>query len=46
MRNILHRNIMGISAYTYHVRDAAETLKATAEGKTPFEIRDEVKLSF
>lgn len=44
MRNLLHRNIMGLSAYTYHVRDAAETLRATAEGKTPFEIRDEAKL--
>jgi carbon-monoxide dehydrogenase catalytic subunit len=45
MRNMLHRNIMGIAAYTYHARDAAETLKATAEGRTPFTIKDKEKLS-
>ena len=46
MRNLLHKNIMGISAYTYHARDAAKTLGATAEGRTPFDIKDEAKLSF
>jgi len=44
MRNLLHKNIMGISAYTYHAREAAETLKATALGDTPFSIKDEEKL--
>lgn len=46
MRNMLHRNVMGIAAYTYHARDAAETLKATAQGKTPFGIKDKEKLAF
>lgn len=44
MRNVLHKNIMGISAYTYHTRDAAETLKATALGSTPFSLKDKEKL--
>ena len=44
IRNILHRNIMGIAAYTYHCKDAAKTLKATALGKTPFTLKDTGKL--
>ncbi len=44
MRNMLHRHVMGAAAYTYHAIEAAKTLKATAEGKTPFEIRDKDKL--
>ncbi len=44
MRNMLHRNIMGTSAYSYHANEAFKTLKATAEGKTPFEITDKEKL--
>ncbi|MFW6041183.1 MAG: anaerobic carbon-monoxide dehydrogenase catalytic subunit, partial [Thermoplasmatota archaeon] len=44
MRNLLRVNSMGTSAYTYHANTAAKTLKATAEGKTIFEIKDEEKL--
>ncbi len=46
MRNMVHRNSMGISAYTYHANEVAKTLKATAEGKTPFEIKDKEKLMY
>lgn len=45
MRNLLHKNIMGISAYTYHARDAAETLRGMAARCTPFVIKDKAKLS-
>ncbi|MDI6715571.1 MAG: anaerobic carbon-monoxide dehydrogenase catalytic subunit [Actinomycetota bacterium] len=44
MRNMLHRAVMGIAAYSYHANEVAKTLKATAEGKTPFKIRDVEKL--
>ncbi len=44
MRNFVHLNMLGTEAYTYHAIEAAKTLKATAEGRTPFEIRDEGKL--
>lgn len=44
MRNIVHKDNMGIAAYTYHCMEAAKTLKATAQGKTPFRIQDEAKL--
>jgi carbon-monoxide dehydrogenase catalytic subunit len=44
VRNFVHRNMLGTEAYTYHAIEAAKTLKATAEGKTPFEIKDEEKL--
>jgi carbon-monoxide dehydrogenase catalytic subunit len=44
MRSMLHRGVMGASAYTYHANEVAKTLKATAEGKTPFGIKDEGKL--
>ncbi len=44
MRNMLHRNIMGTAAYTYHAVEAAKTLKATAQGKTPFKINVPEKL--
>ena len=44
MRNLVHLNMLGTEAYTYHAIEAAKTLKATAEGKTPFEIKDEKKL--
>jgi len=45
MRNLLRVNSMGTSAYTYHANTTAKTLKATAEGKTIFDIEDEKKLS-
>ena len=45
MRNMLHRHIMGASAYTHHAIEAIKTLKAVAEGKSKiFEIRDKDKL--
>jgi carbon-monoxide dehydrogenase catalytic subunit len=44
MRTMLLRNVLGISTYTYHAIEVAKTLKATAEGKTPFEIKDKEKL--
>ncbi|MGE5572776.1 MAG: anaerobic carbon-monoxide dehydrogenase catalytic subunit [Bacteroidota bacterium] len=44
MRNMVHRANMGISAYSFHAREVAKTLKATALGKTPFQIRDRAKL--
>ncbi len=44
MRNMLHKNILGTSAYAYHAVEAVKTLKATAEGKTPFKISAPDKL--
>ncbi len=44
MRNMLHRNIMGTTAYAYHANEAFKTLKLTAEGKTPYDIKDPEKL--
>ncbi len=45
MRNMVHHNIMGLAAYTHHTREVANTLIATGEGATPFEIADERKLN-
>ncbi|MDW7990491.1 MAG: carbon monoxide dehydrogenase, partial [Archaeoglobaceae archaeon] len=44
MRNFVHKNMLGTEAYTYHAIEALKTLKATAEGKTPFEIKEKEKL--
>ena len=44
MRNMLFLNTMGTTAYTFHAKSVAKTLKATALGKTPFQIKDEAKL--
>ncbi|MEM0332303.1 MAG: anaerobic carbon-monoxide dehydrogenase catalytic subunit [Archaeoglobaceae archaeon] len=44
MRNFVFKNMLGTQAYTYHAIDAAKTLKATAEGKTPYEIKEPEKL--
>ena len=44
MRNMLIRNILGTSTYTYHAQEVADTLRATALGETPFQIKDEAKL--
>ncbi len=46
VRNFTHKNMLGTLAYTYHAIEAAKTLKATAEGKTPFEIKDVEKLKW
>ncbi|MCL7416189.1 MAG: anaerobic carbon-monoxide dehydrogenase catalytic subunit [ANME-2 cluster archaeon] len=44
MRNLLHLNVMGTTAYTYHAKELANTLIATGKGQTPFTIKDEEKL--
>jgi len=44
MRMMLLRNVMGTSTYHYHTDQTIRTLRATAEGKTPFEIREPSKL--
>jgi carbon-monoxide dehydrogenase catalytic subunit len=46
MRNMLIRNIMGAATYGHHAYEAFRTLKATGEGKTPFQIKDESKLKW
>ncbi len=44
MRMMLLRNVMGASTYHYHTVQTVETLHATAQGKTPFEIKEPEKL--
>ena len=44
MRMMLLRNIMGASTYHYHTDQTIKTLRATAKGQTPFEIRESNKL--
>lgn len=44
MRNFLMHNIMGAATYGHHAYEAFRTLKATAEGKTSFKIKDIDKL--
>ena len=44
IRNLLLRNIMGAATYSHHAYEAFRTLRATAEGKTPFKITDVDKL--
>lgn len=46
VRNFTHLNMLGTEAYTYHAIEAAKTLKATAEGKTVYEIKDVEKLKW
>ncbi|MCM8711187.1 anaerobic carbon-monoxide dehydrogenase catalytic subunit [Clostridium sp. SYSU_GA19001] len=46
MRNFLLKNIMGAGTYSHHAYEAFRTLKATAEGKTPFKIKDVNKLKW
>ncbi|MBV7274305.1 anaerobic carbon-monoxide dehydrogenase catalytic subunit [Clostridiaceae bacterium UIB06] len=46
MRNFLLKNIMGAGTYSHHAYEAFRTLKATAEGKTPFKITDVAKLKW
>jgi carbon-monoxide dehydrogenase catalytic subunit len=44
MRMMLLRNIMGASTYHYHTETTIKTLKATAEGNTPYKISEPQKL--
>lgn len=44
MRMMLLRNVLGASTYHYHTETTIKTLKATAEGKTPYKISEPDKL--
>ncbi|MGQ9461201.1 MAG: anaerobic carbon-monoxide dehydrogenase catalytic subunit [Candidatus Bathyarchaeaceae archaeon] len=44
MRMMLLRNVMGASTYQYHTDQTIKTLRATAKGQTPFEIKEPDKL--
>jgi carbon-monoxide dehydrogenase catalytic subunit len=44
MRMMLLRNVMGASTYHYHADQTVKTLRATAKGETPFEIKEPAKL--
>ncbi|MHA1786230.1 MAG: anaerobic carbon-monoxide dehydrogenase catalytic subunit [Candidatus Helarchaeota archaeon] len=44
MRMMLLRNILGSSTYHYHTDQTIKTLRATAQGKTPFSIKEPEKL--
>ncbi len=44
MRMMLLRNVMGASTYHYHTEQTIKTLRATAEDKTPFTIKEPDKL--
>jgi carbon-monoxide dehydrogenase catalytic subunit len=46
MREFLLHNIMGAGTYSHHAYEAYRTLRATAQGKTPFKITDEAKLKW
>lgn len=46
MRNLIHKLNFGIAAYTYHAIETAEMLRETADGKTPFSIKDPSKVDF
>ncbi len=45
MRMMLLRNVMGASTYHYHTDQTVKTLRATANGRTPFSIREPGKLN-
>ncbi|MBF0519157.1 MAG: anaerobic carbon-monoxide dehydrogenase catalytic subunit [Nitrospirae bacterium] len=45
MRNLVHTNIFGAAAYSYHAKSAFKTLRAVAEGKTSFAIKNEEMLN-
>jgi len=44
MRMMLLRNVMGASTYHYHTEQTVKTLRATAQRKTVFEIKEPEKL--
>jgi len=46
MRELLLHNIMGAGTYSHHAYEAYRTLRATAQGKTPFKIKDVGKLKW
>ena len=45
MRMMLLRNVMGASTYQYHADQTVKTLRATAKGNTPYEIKEPGKLT-
>jgi carbon-monoxide dehydrogenase catalytic subunit len=46
IRKLLLQNIMGAGTYSHHAYEAYRTLRATGEGKTPFQIKDVNKLKW
>jgi len=44
MRMMLLRNVLGASTYHYHADQTIKTLRATAKGQTPFQIKEAKKL--
>jgi hydroxylamine reductase (hybrid-cluster protein) len=45
MRNLICPSVgIGIGAYIFHCKEAAQTLKASAQVETPFSLRDERRL--
>ncbi len=46
MRKLLIQNALGAGTYSHHAYEAYRTLKATAEGKTPFRLTDVNKLKW
>lgn len=44
MRMMLLRNVLGTSTYHYHTEQTIKTLRATANGETPFQIIEPEKL--
>lgn len=44
MRMMVLRNVMGASTYHYHTEQTMKTLRATVEGRTPFQIKEVEKL--
>jgi carbon-monoxide dehydrogenase catalytic subunit len=44
MRMMALRNVMGTSTYHFHTESVLRTLRATAEGKTPYKITEPEKL--
>ncbi|KJR40318.1 Prismane, partial [Candidatus Magnetoovum chiemensis] len=45
MRNVVHLNLFGAAAYTYHAKEAIKTLKSSALGKSGFAIKNEELLN-
>ncbi|HHX73771.1 MAG TPA: anaerobic carbon-monoxide dehydrogenase catalytic subunit, partial [Firmicutes bacterium] len=43
-RNLVRLTNHGAAAYAHHLEEVAKTIKATAQGKTPYTIADETKL--
>ena len=44
MRMMLLRNVMGASTYHYHTEQTIKTLRAVAEGRSPFRIQEPEKM--